>query len=116
MPFIKKHINQATAEMRNSKKSYEQNLAFNIKHDNKSCYVCVRSKQKVHLADFLVKNKLINSSQYGFLKAMSRLTNISNFLEGVTKWVDEGSPVDIIYLYLKKKPLIKCYIKDYYLN
>ena len=77
--------------------------------------MCVRSKQKVHLVDFLVKNKLINSSQHGFFKAMSRLTNISHFLEGVTKWVDEGSPVDIIYLYLKK-PLIKCHIKDYYLN
>ena len=57
---------------------------------------------KDHLVDFLVKNKLINPSQYGFLKARSCLTNIYCFLEDVTKWVDEGSPVDIIYLDFKK--------------
>ena len=53
---------------------------------------------KDHLVDFLVKNNLINPSQHGFLKARSCLTNILCFLEDVTKWVDEGSPVDIINL------------------
>ena len=57
---------------------------------------------KDHLFDLLVKNKLINPSQHGFLKAMSCLTNMLCFLEDVTKWVDDGSPVDIIYLDLKK--------------
>ena len=57
---------------------------------------------KDHLVDFLVKNKLINPSQYGFLKARSCLTNMLCFLEDVTTWVDEGSPVDIIYLDFKK--------------
>ena len=62
---------------------------------------------KDHLVDFLVKNKLINPSQHGFLKARSCLTNMLCFLEDVTKWVDEGSPVDIIYLDLKKKAFDK---------
>ena len=60
---------------------------------------------KDHLVDFLVKHNLINPSQHGchgFLKARSCLTNILCFLEDVTKWVDEGPPVDIIYLDLKK--------------
>ena len=57
---------------------------------------------KDHLVDFLVKNKLINPSHHGFLKARSCLTNMLCFLEDVTKWVDEGSPLDIIYLDLKK--------------
>ena len=57
---------------------------------------------KDHLVDFLVKNKLINPSQPGFLKARSCLTNMLCFLEDVSKWLDEGSPVDIIYLDLKK--------------
>ena len=57
---------------------------------------------KDHLVDFLVKNKLINPSQHGFLKARSCLTNMLCFLEEVTKWLDEGSPVDIIYLDFKK--------------
>ena len=53
---------------------------------------------KDRLVDFLVKNKLINPSQHGFLKARSCLTNMLCFLEDVTKWLNEGSPVDIIYL------------------
>ena len=57
---------------------------------------------KDHLVDFLVKNNLINPSQHGFLKARSCLTNMLCFLEDVTKWVNEGSPIDIIYLDLKK--------------
>ena len=44
---------------------------------------------------FLVKHKLINPSQHGFLKARSCLTNLLCFFEEITKWVDEGSPVDI---------------------
>ena len=58
---------------------------------------------KDHLVDFLVKNKLINTYQHVFLKARSCLTHkYVMFLEDVTKWVDEGSPVDIIYVDLKK--------------
>ena len=53
---------------------------------------------KDHLVDFLVKSKLINPSQHWFLKARSCLINMLYFLEDVTKWLDEGSPVDIIYL------------------
>ena len=48
------------------------------------------------MMDFLVKHKLINPSQHGFLKARSCLTNLLCFFEEITKWVDEGSPVDVI--------------------
>ena len=57
---------------------------------------------KDHMVNFLVKHKLLNSSQYGFLKARSCLTNMLCFLEAITKWIDEGSPVDIIYLDFQK--------------
>ena len=57
---------------------------------------------KDHMVDFLVKHKLLNSSQHGFLKAMSCLTNMLCFLEEITKWIDVGSPVDIIYLDFQK--------------
>ena len=57
---------------------------------------------KDHMVDFLVKNKLLNSSQHGFLKARSCLTNMLCFLEEITKWLDLGSPVDIIYLDFQK--------------
>ena len=54
------------------------------------------------MMDFLVKNKLINPSQQGFLKARSCLTSLLCFFEEITKWVDEGSPVDVIYLDFQK--------------
>ena len=66
------------------------------------------------MVEFLVKHKLINTSQHGFLSA-SNLTNLLCFFEEVTKWVDDGSPVDVVYLDFQKV-LIKCHIKDCYLN
>ena len=57
---------------------------------------------KDHMVDFLVKHKLLNSSQHGFLKARSCLTNMLCFWEEITKWIDVGSPVDIIYLDFQK--------------
>ena len=50
-----------------------------------------------HTVEFLVKHKLINTSQHGFLKARSRLTNLLCFLEEITKWVDDGSPEGVVY-------------------
>ena len=55
-----------------------------------------------HMMDFLIKHKLINPSQHGFLKARSCLTNCLCFFEEITKWVDEGSQVDVIYLDFQK--------------
>ena len=54
------------------------------------------------MKDFLIKHKLINPSQHGFLKARSCLTNLLCIFEEITKWVDDGSPVDVIYLDLQK--------------
>ena len=50
------------------------------------------------MAEFLVKHKLINTSQ----QARSCLTNLLCFLEEITKWVDDGSPVDVVYLDFQK--------------
>ena len=52
------------------------------------------------MVEFLVKRKLINTSQHGFLKARSCL--ISCFFEEITKWVDDRSPVDVVYLDFQK--------------
>ena len=65
------------------------------------------------MMDFLVKHRLINTSHHGFLKARSCLTNLLCFFEEITKWVDDGSPVDVIYLdFHSRKHLIKFHIKD----
>ena len=44
---------------------------------------------KDNMVDFLVRHKLLNSSQHGFLKARSCLTNTLCFLEEITKWINE---------------------------
>ena len=54
------------------------------------------------MVDFLVKYKLITKSQHGFLKARSCLINLLCFLEDITKWVDDGSPVNVVYLDFQK--------------
>ena len=54
------------------------------------------------MVDFLSKYKLLNPSHDGFLKARSCLTNLISFVEEITKWVDEGSLINIIYLVFQK--------------
>ena len=54
------------------------------------------------MVDFIIRHTLLNPSQHGFLKARSCLTNMLCFLEEITKWIDEGSPVNIIYLDFQK--------------
>ena len=49
-----------------------------------------------HMVEFLVKHKLINTSQQGFLKPRLCLTNFLCFFEEITKWVDDGSPVNVL--------------------
>ena len=57
---------------------------------------------RYHMVEFFVKHKFINASQHGFLKARSCLTNLLCFLEEFTQWVDDGSPVDVVYLEFQK--------------
>ena len=47
-----------------------------------------------HMVEFLVKHKLINTSQ--------GLTNFLCFFKEISKWVDDGSPVDVVYLDFQK--------------
>ena len=54
------------------------------------------------LVEHLKINKLINESQHGFLKNKLCLTNLLEFTENVSKCLDEGTPVDVIYLDFKK--------------
>ena len=54
------------------------------------------------MMDFLIKHKLTNPSQHRFLKAKSCQTNVLCFFEEITKWVDGGSPVDVINLDFQK--------------
>jgi len=50
------------------------------------------------IVDHLESNKLIGDSQHGFRRGRSCLTNLLTFLDTVTRLVDEGKNLDIIYL------------------
>jgi len=54
----------------------------------------LRNRMMNHLLD----NNLLNASQHGFLNGKSCTTNLLEFLDSVTRIVDEGTPVDIVYL------------------
>ena len=51
---------------------------------------------KDKIVEHLQKFKLLNDSQHGFMKGKSCLTNLLEYLENVTKVLDEGDPLDII--------------------
>ncbi|KAK2190998.1 hypothetical protein NP493_63g03042 [Ridgeia piscesae] len=94
-----------------------RNKSENYRPVNLTSVICKLLERliKDHLVDFLVKNNLVKPPQHGFLKGRSNM-----FLEDIIKWVDEGSPVNIIYLEFKKafdkvphqRPLLKLKVHD----
>ena len=52
--------------------------------------------------DHLERNKLIGDSQHGFVRGKSCLTNLIEFFEKVTKEVDKGKAVDVVYMDFSK--------------
>jgi hypothetical protein len=57
------------------------------------------------------KYNLIKESQHGFVQKSSCLTNLMQFLEHVTNYVDQGYPIDVINLDFQKA-LMMFLIKD----
>jgi hypothetical protein len=53
---------------------------------------------KDRIMDHLMENKLIRESQHGFMPDRSCASNLVEFMDKVTKAVDEGKSVDIFYL------------------
>ena len=53
---------------------------------------------KDNIVNHLEKFHLLRDSQHGFRKGRSCLTNLLDFMETVTKYLDDGQPVDLIYL------------------
>jgi len=52
--------------------------------------------------DRIKKYNLLKETQHGFLKHRSCLTNLLEFLENVTNYIDQGYPIDVIYLDFRK--------------
>ena len=57
---------------------------------------------KDNIVEHLNKYNLIKDSQHGFTQGKSCLTNLLTFLEHVTSYIDQGRPVDVLYLDFSK--------------
>ena len=54
------------------------------------------------ISDHLIINRIINLTQHGFMPNRSCQTNLLEFLDKVFALIDEGKPVDIVYLDFSK--------------
>ena len=54
------------------------------------------------IVEHLARNLLIRSSQHGFTAGRSCLTNLLEYMEELTRLVEEGLPVDMFYLDFSK--------------
>ncbi|PKU40859.1 rna-directed dna polymerase from mobile element jockey- hypothetical protein [Limosa lapponica baueri] len=54
------------------------------------------------ISEHLEEKKAIRSSQHGFTKGKSCLTNLIPFYDGMTGWMDEGRAVDVVSLDFSK--------------
>ena len=57
---------------------------------------------KENIMKHLTSNKLISSSQHGFLPKKSTTTNLVTYTDFLTKNLDNGDPVDVLYLDFSK--------------
>ena len=69
-----------------------------------TCILCkvMESIIRDAMIDFLLKNNLICKYQHGFLPGRSTLTNLLEYLETLTRLIDEGHAVDVLYLDFRK--------------
>ena len=57
---------------------------------------------KDEMLDYLLRHNLLKSSQHGFMPKKSCATNLLEFLEKITEFFDNDTPVDILYLDFSK--------------
>ena len=62
------------------------------------CCKMLESIIKDDIVNHLERKNLINLSQHGFMRGRSCTSNLLSFLERITLAVDDGEPVDIIFL------------------
>ena len=84
-------------------KKGDKGAAVNYRPVNLTSSVCKLMERvlKRQMEEHLEKNVLKNS-QHGFRRGRSPQTNLIEFMNKITKWIDEGRSVDIVYFDLSK--------------
>ncbi|MGE5822757.1 MAG: reverse transcriptase domain-containing protein [Nitrososphaerota archaeon] len=79
-------------------------LPCNYRPVSLTSHVCklLESIIRDNIINHVHKFKLIKESQHGFVSKKSCLTNLLEFLEFVSDYVDQGYPIDVIYLDFQK--------------
>jgi hypothetical protein len=74
--------------------------AGNYRPVSLTSHVCkvLESIIKDSIVEHLNNNELLNETQHGFRSKRSCLTNLLIFMEKVSDYVDQGCPVDVVYL------------------
>ena len=85
-------------------KKGDRSQAGNYRPISLTSVICkvMESIVKDAIVRFFDDHSVINSTQHGFTKNRSCLTNILEFLEDVTYSVDCGKPVDVVFLDFQK--------------
>ncbi|MBM3937802.1 MAG: reverse transcriptase family protein [Sphingomonadales bacterium] len=85
-------------------KKGSKSVTGNYRPVSLTCICCkmMESIIKDDIVDHMERNKLVSSNQHGFMRRRSRATNLLSFLEKATREVDEGKPLDIMYLNFAK--------------
>jgi len=78
-----------------------QKVCFLVLHvnfgSNGVVFIRILEKFKLFYSLKCEEKKVIRSSQHGFTKGKSCLTNLIAFCNDMTGWVDEGRAVDVVY-------------------
>ena len=85
-------------------KGGKKSLAENYRPVSLTSAVCkvLESLLRDNITEHLKKYKILKDTQHGFVKGRSCLTNLIEFLDEVTKYIDKGLPIDVIYLDFSK--------------
>lgn len=67
-----------------------------------SCSKAMESIIKTAVTEFADVNGLINDSQHGFRSKRSTVTQLIDFMDGITASIDDGVPVDAVLLDFRK--------------
>jgi hypothetical protein len=78
--------------------------ARNYRPVSLTCQICKLLEKviKEEIMSYLEDNELIGSSQHGFRKGRSCLTNLLEFMQALTDGIDQGEDMDVVYLDFEK--------------